>query len=137
MDPVSEAVFIEGQGLDGSTGRSRRRQVTLIEREKWDSFMTTLGGDVDPGARRANVMLTGISLENTIGRVLRLGDQVRVQIGGETTPCERMEEALPGLQELMRANWGGGAFAQIISGGTVQAGDAAEWESGSRPDLTR
>lgn len=117
-----------GQGLAGSVGRSSRRQVTLIESEEWATFMDTLGADVDPGRRRANVMLTGISLENTRGHVLRLGNDVRLAIGGETTPCERMEEALPGLQEMMRSNWGGGAFAQVIAGGVVRVGDTAEWE---------
>lgn len=129
MDPVIEAEFIVDQGLAGSVGRSRRRQVTLIEREVWDRHMTTLGAAIDPGSRRANVMLSGISLPETRGRILRIGSNVRLAIGGETTPCERMEEALPGLQELMRDNWGGGAFAQVIAGGMVRVGDPVEWEA--------
>lgn len=38
MDPVVEALFVEGAGLDGSAGRSRTRQVTTIEREvtQWE-----------------------------------------------------------------------------------------------------
>ena len=128
MDAVQAADFIVDEGLAGSVGRSKRRQVTLIEREVWHAHMTTLGRDIDPGSRRANVMLSGISLPNTRGRVLRIGTAVRLAIGGETTPCERMEEALPGLQEIMRDNWGGGAFAQVITGGTVRIGDAVDWE---------
>ena len=127
MDAVQTAEFVVDEGLASSVGRSKRRQVTLIEREVWDAHMATLGGDIDPGSRRANVMLSGISLPNTRGRVLRIGTTVRLAIGGETTPCERMEEALSGLQEIMRDNWGGGAFAQVISGGTVSVGDAVEW----------
>lgn len=132
MDEVQTAEFVVGEGLADSVGRSTRRQVTLIEREAWDAHMTTLGGDIDPGSRRANVMLSGISLPNTRGRVLRIGTAVRLVVGGETTPCERMEEALAGLQEIMRDNWGGGAFAQVIGGGTVRVGDAVEWETGDR-----
>lgn len=128
MDPVGEAAFVVGQGIAGSAGRSSRRQVTLIEEERWNDQMATLGGDIDPSSRRANVMLRGIQLPQTRGRILRLGADVRLQIGGETTPCERMEEALPGLQELMRTDWGGGAFAQVIAGGVVRVGDAVEWE---------
>lgn len=128
MDPVAEAEFVVDVGLAGSVGRSRRRQVTLIERERWNQQMATLGGENDPGSRRANVMVSGISLPHTRGQVLRIGAHVRLAIGGETTPCERMEEALPGLQELMRENWGGGAFAQVIAGGMVRVGDPVEWE---------
>jgi len=128
MDSVQEAEFVMDQGLAGSVGRSRRRQVTLIEREVWDRQMAALGGDIDPGSRRANVMLSGIALPDTRGRVLRIGVAVRLAIGGETTPCERMEEALPGLQEIMRHDWGGGAFAQVIAGGLVRVGDTVQWE---------
>ena len=128
MDAVSVALFVVGQGLEGSIGRSSLRQVTLIEKERWDEQMATLGGSVDPGSRRANVMLIGIGLPHTRGQVLKLGPDVRLAIGGETTPCERMEEALPGLQELMKSNWGGGAFAQVITGGRVAVGDVAVWD---------
>jgi MOSC domain-containing protein YiiM len=128
MDPVREAAFVEGEGLSDSVDRSRRRQVTLIESEAWERMMVALAADIDPAARRANVMLSGVSLANTRGRVLRLGPTVRLAIGGETTPCERMEEALTGLQEMMRDNWSGGAFAQVLTGGAVRVGDPVEWE---------
>ncbi len=35
MDPVNEAVLDFGEGLVGNVDRSRRRQVTLLEREAW------------------------------------------------------------------------------------------------------
>lgn len=128
MDPVERANVIEGKGLEGSVDRSRRRQVTLIEREAWDRLMTELGEDADPAGRRANILLRGISLANTRGRILSIGD-VRLVIGGETTPCERMEEYLPGLQAAMKPDWGGGAFAQVIAGGEIKVGDRVEWVS--------
>ena len=49
-------------------------------------------------------------------------------IGGETRPCERMEEAHAGLQEAMKTRWGGGAWAQVEQGGTIGLGDEVEWE---------
>lgn len=127
MDPVREALFVEGQGVEGSAGRSKRRQVTLIEKEVWERLMAQLGGAIDPGSRRANLMLSGIDLYDTRGQILRVGG-VRIQVGGETTPCERMEEALPGLQDAMRARWGGGAFGQVLTTGVVTIGDTVEWE---------
>jgi MOSC domain-containing protein YiiM len=127
MDPVTSALAIEGQGLQGSVGRSRRRQVTLIERATWERLMDEIGADASPAGRRANLMLTGIQLANTRGRILTIGS-VRLAIGGETTPCERMDEVVPGLRKLMIPDWGGGAFAQVLTGGTLTVGDVVRWE---------
>jgi MOSC domain-containing protein YiiM len=126
MDAVEEAELIEGRGLVGSVDRSRRRQVTLIERETWERVTSELGADIDPSARRANLMVRGIALENTRGRILRVGDALIV-IGGETTPCERMEQALPGLRKALSPGWGGGAFGQVLRGGVIRVGDRVVW----------
>ena len=127
MDAVQRATVVEGQGLEGSVGRSRRRQVTVIEREIWERLMDEIGADASPAGRRANLMLSGITLANTRGRTLRIGD-VRIAIGGETTPCERMDEVVPGLRKLMIPDWGGGAFGQVLTGGVINVGDAVKWE---------
>lgn len=132
MDPVPEARAVAGKGLEGGVDRSRRRQVTLLEREAWErSVAEAAGGDpaaADPSARRANVLVSGVALARTRGRVLRVGE-VRLTIGGELTPCERMDEALPGLQAALRPDWRGGVFAQVLTDGVIRVGDAIEWES--------
>jgi MOSC domain-containing protein YiiM len=127
MDAVEEAHLVEGQGIVGNVDRSRRRQVTLLERETWDRVMTELQGNVDPSARRANLLVGGITLAHTRGRVLRIGDAWLV-IGGETMPCERMEAVLPGLQAALRPDWGGGAFAQVLKGALIRVGDPTTWQ---------
>jgi MOSC domain-containing protein YiiM len=126
MDPVAEATLVAGQGVAGSVDRSRRRQVTLLTREAWQHCMAELHSELDPAARRANLLVSGIDLAETRGRVLRIGD-ARLLIGGELTPCERMEEALPGLQAALRPHWNGGAFAQVLEDGVIRVGDAVAW----------
>jgi MOSC domain-containing protein YiiM len=133
MDEVSEAAVVAGSGLAGNVDRSRRRQVTVIEREIWERLMHELDADAPPSARRANLMVSGISLANTRGRTLRVGG-VRLAIGGETTPCERMDEAVPGLQALMRPDWGGGVFAQVLDDGVITVGDSVSWDEQTGSD---
>jgi MOSC domain-containing protein YiiM len=128
MDPVRDAQLDIERGLVNSVDRSRRRQVTLLEAESWARLMRELRADIDPSARRANLLIRGIRLYETRGRVLRIGD-VRLSIGGETTPCERMDEALPGLQQAMRGQWAGGAFAQVVTPGVIRVGDLVTWEA--------
>ena len=127
MDALQSVELIPGKGVAGSVGRSTRRQVTVIEREVWERVQRELGTVIAPSARRANLMIRGISLVETRGQLLRIGETL-IKIGGHTTPCERMDEAHPGLQEALRAQWGGGAFAQVIVGGTIRVGDAVQWE---------
>lgn len=127
MDPLESAELVVGRGVAGSVGRSSRRQVTVIEREVWTRVQQELRTSIPPAARRANLMISGIALVETRGQLLRIGETV-IKIGGHTTPCERMDEAHPGLQEALRAHWGGGAFAQVIVGGTIRIGDAVRWE---------
>ena len=127
MDPMSAAILVEGEGVAGSVGRSRRRQVSLLEEESWQTSMQELNADIHPSARRANLLIRGIRLANSRTRVLCIGD-TRLAIGGELTPCERMDEALPGLQQAMRPGWRGGAFAQVLTGGSIRIGDAVRWE---------
>ena len=132
MDPVPEATLVAGKGLEGSVGRSRRRQVTLLERENWERSTTDVGSDADPSRRRANVLVTGVALAHTRGRVLRIGD-ARLAVGGELTPCERMDEVHDGLQEALRPDWRAGVFAQVLVGGVNRVGDPVAWEESALP----
>jgi len=127
MDPVGHAVLVAGRGLVGNADQGRRRQVTIIEREVWERLMRELDGTVPPRARRANLMISGLSLAGERDRVLRVGE-CRIRVLGETRPCERMDEALPGLREAMKAHWGGGSFGEVLDDGQLTVGAAVRWD---------
>lgn len=127
MDAHGEVRCVAGKGIEGNTCRSSTRQVTIIAREAWEAMMRELGGALDPAARRANIMVSGVDLARSRGRVLRLGG-VRVRIRGETRPCERMDEALAGLRGAMDPAWRGGAFGEVLDDGPVRVGDPAAWD---------
>lgn len=124
MDPVGEATLVAGQGIVGNADQGRRRQVTIIEEEIWGDLMKETAGDLDPSARRANLMVRALPLRDSRGRILQIGS-CRIRILGETKPCERMEEAHPGLRAAMYPDWRGGAFGEILEGGTIRPGDTA------------
>ena len=126
MDPASEGRLEAGKGLVGSANYGGRRQVTIIAAERWAELEAALRAGIDPSLRRANLLVSGIDLVESRDRVLSIGP-CRLLIGGETRPCERMEEAHPGLQEAMRSRWGGGAWALVEQGGEIRVGDDVAW----------
>lgn len=126
MDPQQRATLKAGAGLVGNANQGGKRQVTIIEREKWDTVMAAMGADLNPAARRANLMVSGIKLADTRGRVLQIGG-CRVRIYGETRPCEVMDKALPGLRESLGDGWGGGAFGEVLDDGEIAVGDEVKW----------
>ncbi|HKS23074.1 MAG TPA: MOSC domain-containing protein [Thermoanaerobaculia bacterium] len=129
MDRVERAELVAGRGVRGSANQGGRRQVSIISQEAWDAAIEELGVAVDPSARRANVMVSGVDLENSRGKLLRIGPTV-VRILGEVRPCERMDEAEEGLRNALKPHWRGGVFGEIVEGGTIATGDAVAFCAG-------
>ena len=124
MDAVDAAELVSGRGIIGNANQGGHRQVTIIERELWEAMMQELGSDLPSSTRRANLVISGLSLFDSRGRNLQIGE-CTIEIRGETKPCRLMEESLPGLQESMRREWRGGAYGVITRGGRLEVGDSA------------
>ena len=127
MDASDRSTLVAGRGLAGNADQGGRRQVTLIDAARWRELMDTLHAELDTDARRANLVIEGLDLFKSRGRTLRIR-AARLIVHGETRPCERMDEALPGLQHAMRERWGGGAFAEVLDSGEIAVGDPVEWD---------
>ncbi|MEO9130751.1 MAG: MOSC domain-containing protein [Sphingomonas sp.] len=104
-------------------GRKAKRQVSLIERADWDTAMADLGVDHHWSVRRANLLVDGLDLPQQAGAIVRIGDEVVLEITVECDPCSRMEEIEPGLKAALTPDWRGGALARVISGGEIRIGD--------------
>lgn len=126
MDAREHAPLVAGKGLRDNANQAGKRQVTIIEKEVWARHMKELNADLDPATRRANLMVSGMPLADSRGRILQIGN-CRLRILGETKPCERMDEALPGLKAVMWGNWGGGAYAEVLDDGEISVADVVEW----------
>lgn len=126
MDAHAGATLVAGKGLVGNANQGGKRQVTIISAERWADMMQELGAQLDPSARRANLMVSGINLLESRNRILQVGP-CRLRILGETRPCEQMDAAWLGLREIMKKDWGGGAFAEVLDDGEIAVGDPVNW----------
>lgn len=126
MDPAPRATLRAGGGQAGNADQGGRRQVTIIDRGTWDEVTGELQDHVDPALRRANLLVAGVSLAASRGRVLRIGG-CRLRINGETRPCHHMDEAHAGLRRALGAPWRGGVFAEVLDNGDIEVGAPVEW----------
>jgi MOSC domain-containing protein YiiM len=128
MDLKETVRAVPGWGLEDNANQGGQRQVTLLAAEAWARAEAELGSAVDPSARRANLMVRGLDLSESSGRILRVG-RCRLLIHGETRPCGRMDEAFPGLQAALDPEWRAGIYGEVLTGGDITLGDTVAWES--------
>ncbi len=101
------------------------RQVTFLDVGQWQEVLDELGIELPWYTRRANVLIEGITLPATVGRRLQVG-ACRFAIGGETTPCERMDELQPGLRRILVPALRGGVWGKVLQGGALRVGDEVQ-----------
>ena len=116
------AVTLAGGVADDFRGRPGRRQVTVLSLEDWQAACRDAGCPQLPWtARRANLLVTDVDL--AAAGVLRIGS-VELEVTGETAPCERMDQAYPGLRAALAPRWRGGVTCRVRNPGTLVAGAA-------------
>lgn len=125
-------------GVDGDArgairpGKSGRRQISLVEAESWEAAMAELGLSAQSAlpwhVRRANLLVEGMRLPREAGKVIAIGDSLRIEVTCECDPCSRMEEILPGLKAALVPDWRGGVLGRVLADGEIAVGDEVRIE---------
>jgi len=123
---VTQVCALTGRGLEGDHAGGGARQVTILSEEAWEAARQDLGGlEIDPGGRRANVVVRGVVLKESIRGGLRIGDCL-IRVAGETRPCRLMDDCTPGLQKALDPDCRGGVYGRILVGGEITVGDQVQ-----------
>jgi len=123
---VKQTTALAGRGLEGDHAGGGARQVTILSEEAWAAAREDLGGaDIEPGARRANIVVCGVALAESIRGGLRIGDCF-IRIAGETRPCRLMDDVATGLQKALDPDCRGGVYGRIVEGGEIAVGDQVQ-----------
>lgn len=130
MESLSEISISVEAGLDGDyRGQHAKRRVTVLTRAGWEEACDVVGRAVPWIARRANLLLDGLEPLDIVSGRIRIGSVV-LEIGGETRPCERMDEACPGLEAALKPGLRAGSYCRVLAGGVVKIGDEVTVEPG-------
>lgn len=122
MEDVTEAVAIEGAGLDGNVEAPAHRGITFISSVQWDQAQGEIQGGKPWQTRRANVLVDRPKLGDLIGKTIVVGES-KVKIEGETEPCGKMERAQTGLRAALTPECRGGVYGRVLQGGAIRVGD--------------
>lgn len=121
MRPVESAQFMAGFGIEDdrhATPRSDRQgyHVLLVDKETLDS------SGLSPGEIKENITTVGIDINALqAGQLITIGNEVIVEVFKPCSPCSRLDEIRPGLQEELEGRRG--MLAKIVHSGTVKTGD--------------
>lgn len=118
---------LEGD-VRGKGGLRRLRQVTIISANQWREVCSDMGWNPFATSwmlRRAGLCIEGLWFTPAhIGQYILIGERVILRITGETTPCEKVMDAIaPGLAAVLRPLMRGGVTCKVIRGGKIATGN--------------
>ena len=127
---LDQALAIPGVGLEGDRYALKigtffkprpEFELTLIEAEAIEAFMRDYGINLAPGDARRNVVTRGVPLNHLVGQEFAIGE-VRAKGIRLCEPCGHLE-TVTGQPVIKGLKHRGGLRAQILTQGTIRAGD--------------
>jgi len=125
MQELTKATARAGRGIKGDLRAWTHRGVTLISSEDWQQVTSELGIALPWHTRRANVLVTGLTMADLIRRTVRFGE-VTLEVRAETLPCELMDRLHAGLWNALKPNCRAGVYGKVLTGGEFKVGDSVE-----------
>ena len=134
MQSVADVRALPGIGLQGdrysngigtfSKPGSPDREVTLIEIEALEALARDYGLELKPEESRRNLVTRGVALNHLVGREFKVGE-VTLRGLRLCEPCDHLESL---AEKKVRRGLlhRGGLRSQILTGGTIRAGDRIE-----------
>lgn len=125
MEITTMASLTVSLGIVGDCrGSKKKRQVTILAIEQWEEACDELRVNLVWHLRRANLLVSRLRFgPDDTGKYLLIGDDVILEITGETKPCSRMDRIHESLQEALRKDWRGGVTCRVVSGGIINKDD--------------
>ena len=117
--------YAEGSGTFSGRGpKDKRRPVTLMEQEAVEAVGRELGTELEARIFRRNLLVSGISLLELVGREFRIG-ALRFQGLRTCPPCGHLDR-LTGLDTRQVLKGRGGIVADVLDDGAIRTGDPVE-----------
>jgi MOSC domain-containing protein YiiM len=120
--PISEAMLIEGYGIEGDRkGGNPKRNLNVMD-EQTQAELAAEGYPTGAGTLGENIILSGIDLRTLPeGTQLQIGDEAVIALGRLREPCEQLTP----LDERMPESVVGrvGAMCRVVRSGRIKVGD--------------
>lgn len=116
------------KGISGDfRGTQAGRQITVLSKSAWQDTCDVIDTNLPWTTRRANLLVDEIEFgDGDVGRTIRIG-KVSLEITQETYPCSRMDQQHQGLRKALLTEWRGGVCCNVLTPGSIQAGDQVEF----------
>lgn len=123
LQKLERAELLTNRGLVGDhhARSDTDRQILVLAQESLAEVNAELGTQLQPGMLRENLSTQGLPVQQLIGKRLRIGESVILELKKSCTPCSRMDEIRLGLREKLSGRRG--VLATVVQGGWVGVGD--------------